>query len=65
MIASARRSLDRHVIEVDVGGPNGFRVLTERSNPAARGAVTGQATYGAFLSSLLAAGTQGSGVHLC
>ena len=53
------------MIEVDVGGPNGFRVLTERSNPAARGAVTGQATYGAFLSSLLAAGTQGSGVHLC
>ena len=57
--------LDRHVIEVDVRGPNGFRVLTERSNPAAQGAVTGQATYGSFLSSVLAGGTSGAGVHLC
>ena len=46
-------------------GPNGFRVVTERSNPAAKGAVTGQATYGSVLSSVLAAGRQGAGVHLC
>jgi hypothetical protein len=53
------------VIEVDARGANGFRVVTTRANPAVRGAVTGQATYGVFLASLLAAGTQGPGVWVC
>jgi len=57
--------LERHVIEVDLHGPNGYHVFTERSNPAAKGAVTGQATYVSFLSSLLLAGDRGSGVHFC
>ncbi|KAA0184284.1 hypothetical protein HAZT_HAZT002505 [Hyalella azteca] len=54
-----------HVVEVEVGGPGGFQVTTERKNPAAVGAVTGNVTYSAFVSSVLAAGLQGNGVHLC
>ena len=44
-------------MEVDVFGPgevqNQFTVKTVRHNPAAVGAVTGNATYASFLSSLL------------
>jgi aspartate dehydrogenase len=52
------RSLDAHVIYIDAGGPRRpdgtqFRVTTTRVNPAPPGAVTGAATYTAFLGSLL------------
>merc|ERR1712080_657823 len=55
---------DWHVVEVDVEGPvgpggNKFSVRTVRSNPASVGAVTGSATYGSFLSSLLRVGGKG------
>jgi len=61
---------DWHVVEVDVSGPlgpggNKFSVRTVRSNPASVGAVTGSATYGSFLSSLLRVGGKGPGFHLC
>lgn len=62
-------SLDAHIVEVDVLGPgaeqNLFTVKTIRHNPAASGAVTGNATYASFLSSLLGAHSQGPGLHLC
>merc|ERR1719367_2234017 len=59
-----------HVVEVDVGGPEGpggnnFQVKTVRSNPAGVGAVTGSATYASFLSSLVGVGGKGSGFHIC
>merc|ERR1712080_128708 len=55
---------DWHVVEVDVEGPvgpggNKFSVRTVRSNPASVGAVTGSATYGSFLPSLLRVGGKG------
>lgn len=44
-------------MEVDVCGPgeeqNQFTVKTVRHNPAKSGAVTGNATYASFLSSML------------
>ena len=49
------RSLDAHVVEVDIEGPDGFIVKSSRYNPAKEGAVTGNATYASFLNSLLAA----------
>jgi len=62
-------SLDAHIVEVDVTGPgeeqNQFTVKTVRHNPAASGAVTGNATYASFLSSMLGAHSQGPGLHLC
>lgn len=62
-------SLEAHIVEVDVFGPgevqNEFTVKTVRHNPAAVGAVTGNATYASFLSSLLGAHSQGPGLHLC
>lgn len=64
--------LDKHVTEVDVRGPGaetnpdtGFRVFTQRTNPAPAGSVTGTATYSAFLSSMTLANGKGDGVHLC
>ena len=45
------------MVEVDVIGPgqqqNRFTVKTVRHNPASSGAVTGNATYASFLSSML------------
>ena len=69
----ADASLDAHVITVEAtgavpaGGGPPFRCVSERYNPAPPGAVTGQATYAAFLSSLLAAaaGLLGPGLHMC
>lgn len=64
-------SLTGHVITIDASGapnPNGecFRVFTERYNPAAAGAVTGQATYDSFLSSVLLAHSKSpDAIHLC
>ncbi|XP_060111757.1 aspartate dehydrogenase domain-containing protein [Heteronotia binoei] len=56
---------DYHVVEVEVTGPGGFSVHTRRKNPAARGAVTGAATFAAFWSSLLVCQGHGGRVHLC
>eukprot|EP00003_Mantamonas_plastica_P011467 TRINITY_DN2118_c3_g1_i1.p1 TRINITY_DN2118_c3_g1~~TRINITY_DN2118_c3_g1_i1.p1 ORF type:complete len:147 (+),score=24.98 TRINITY_DN2118_c3_g1_i1:469-909(+) len=61
----ADTSLTSHEIEINVDGPNGFSVKTQRHNPAKKGAVTGNATYASFLSSLMLAQSMGSGVHLC
>ena len=61
----ADKSLKAHIIDIDVEGPNGFLVNTKRINPAGTGAVTGNATYASFLSSLLKASGQGSGIHFC
>ncbi|XP_067033612.1 aspartate dehydrogenase domain-containing protein-like [Acropora muricata] len=62
-------SLEAHIVEVDVIGPgqneNLFTVKTIRHNPAVPGAVTGNATYASFLSSMLGAHSQGPGLHLC
>jgi len=57
-------------LEIEVTGPETpgygeFKVVTVRSNPAPPGAVTGQATYGSFLSSLLRAHGRGKGFHFC
>lgn len=63
--------LDAHVIEIEALGPERadggerFRVSTERYNPAPPGAVTGKATFGSFVSSMLGARGGGRGVHLC
>ena len=63
-------TLDAHVIEVVAVGhprPSGdcFRVTSTRHNPAAKGAVTGSATYISFVSSMVLAGGRGRGVHFC
>ena len=63
-------SLQAHVITVDVKGPvradgSSFRVFTERYNPAPPGAITGSATYAAFLASLVRATGFKSGTRLC
>ncbi|EDO41188.1 predicted protein [Nematostella vectensis] len=49
----ADTSLNAHIVEVDVTGLNGFTVKTVRTNPSAPGAVTGNATFASFLSSIL------------
>jgi aspartate dehydrogenase len=64
------KSLNAHVIDIEVigptmGGDDKFRVFTQRYNPAAVGAVTGNATYGSFYSSLLFAHSKGAGLHFC
>lgn len=61
---------DCHVVEVDVTGPgepgSEFTVRTVRNNPAAMGAVTGSATFSAFISSVRRAHGRGPGtIHLC
>mmetsp|Transcript_3563 Transcript_3563/g.13639 ORF Transcript_3563/g.13639 Transcript_3563/m.13639 type:complete len:276 (-) Transcript_3563:1441-2268(-) len=55
--------LEAHIIDIVVEGKNGFKVETSRFNPALTGAVTGQATYGSFLTSLLKAHSLGAGIH--
>jgi len=64
------RSLNSHVIEIDLSGPssNGtdsFTVKTVRNNPCVMGAVTGNATYASFFESMKRAHGKGVGVHLC
>lgn len=65
----ADTSLAAHVIVIEVVGPTSgedtFRITTTRNNPAKVGAVTGNATYGSFLSSLVKANGQGEGFHFC
>lgn len=55
--------LDAHIVDIAVDGEGGFSVRTTRHNPAAVGAVTGNATYTSFLSSMLACGGRGPGFH--
>lgn len=63
--------LEAHIVEIDVTGPQGpsddrpFTSKTVRYNPAKPGAVTGDATYVSFWSSLLSAKNQGAGLHFC
>lgn len=49
-----------HVVRVQVVGPGGFSVDTTRVNPARPGAVTGNATYASFVSSVIAAARSGA-----
>lgn len=66
----ADRSLECHIVEIEVTGPSGedgqqFTVKTTRTNPCRIGAVTGNATYASFLYSVKRAHGKGGGVHLC
>lgn len=61
----ARKAHHAHVVEIEVEGPNGFKVCTTRHNPAQKGAVTGDQTYAAFLMSLKATGGRGNGLFFC
>lgn len=61
----AQKEHDAHIIDIEVEGPNEFKVNTRRYNPAKKGAVTGDETYNSFLISLLKAGGQGGGFHFC
>jgi len=61
----AQKEHDAHIIDIEIEGPNGFKVHTRRHNPAKKGAVTGDETYNSFLISLLKAGGQGAGFHFC
>jgi aspartate dehydrogenase len=76
----ADKSLEAHVIEIEVLGPRSssslesdklgekrehFSVNTVRYNPAKVGAVTGNATYASFFSSLICCGGKGTGFHFC
>jgi predicted dinucleotide-utilizing enzyme len=49
------KDLAAHVVIVQIEGPGGFTLESTRYNPAKTGAVTGNATYASFLSSLLKA----------
>ena len=71
----ADRRLESHVVTVEAVGPSPgttddgveappFRVVTTRDNPALPGAVTGSATFGSFLSSLLRARGHETGVYM-
>lgn len=62
LVADTR--LEEHTVVVDVYGKNGFHVQTVRHNPAAVGAVTGNATYKSFVYSLARARSHlTGGVH--
>jgi len=66
----ADKQLHAHIVEIRVLGPDKgdlgkFSVTTQRVNPAMPGAVTGQATFISFLSSMLNAGGRGHGFHFC
>ena len=61
------RRLEAHIVEIEATGPGTppFTIKTVRYNPAAATAVTGNATYETFYSSVLRARGWGSGVHFC
>lgn len=67
----ADRSLNCHIVEVEVFGPlinegkDQFTVKTVRINPCQMGAVTGNATYASFVNSMEKAFGKGRGLHLC
>jgi predicted dinucleotide-utilizing enzyme len=62
------KDLSAHVVIVQIQGPGGFTLESTRYNPAKTGAVTGNATYASFLSSMLKATTHSrtgtGGVHI-
>ncbi|XP_030649338.1 aspartate dehydrogenase domain-containing protein [Chanos chanos] len=64
-IVSDTALADYHLVEVEVTGADGFSVKTVRKNPAKLGAVTGNATYNSFWSSLLVCRGHGGRVYLC
>ncbi|XP_030847443.1 putative L-aspartate dehydrogenase [Strongylocentrotus purpuratus] len=70
-IASDPNAREYHLIQIDVIGPGdasagkAFTVSTTRKSPASYKAVTSNATYVSFFSSVLRAQGQGAGVHLC
>lgn len=64
-IVSDTALADYHIVEVEATGPDGFSVKTVRKNPAKLGAVTGNATYNSFWSSLLVCRGHGGRVYLC
>jgi len=61
----AQKTTDAHIIDIELRGQDGFYVNTRRYNPAKKGAVTGNQTYHAFLSSLLEAHSKGAGIQFC
>lgn len=61
----AQKEHDAHLIDIIVTGQNGFKVSTQRYNPAKKGAVSGAETYNSFLSSLVNAKDGGSGFRFC
>jgi len=61
----AQKEHDAHLIDIEVTGQNGFKVTTQRYNPAKKGAVSGAETYHSFLSSLVNAKGGGSGFSFC
>lgn len=61
----AQKQHDAHLIEIEVTGQNGFKVTTQRYNPAKKGAVSGAETYNSFLSSLLNAKGGNAGFRFC
>lgn len=61
-------TLEYHLVEVELRGPprddgKQFRLEYRRINPAAKGAVTGSATYRSFMNSLVRSVGAGDGVH--
>lgn len=62
-------SLNSHIVRVEVLGPDlkegQFRLAFEKNNPAAKGAVTGQATYDSFYHSIQKAFKGAAGLHFC
>lgn len=61
----ARKDDDTHSQRIEVQGPNGFAVTVDRHNPARKGAVTGDETFGSFLRTMLTPRPQTSGFHFC
>jgi len=61
----AHKATDAHLVEIEASGKNGFKVKTQRFNPAKKGAVTGNETYYSFLASLLNATASKKGMHFC
>jgi len=61
-------ALTDHIVEVELRGPprpdgSCYRLQMRRINPAAKGAVTGSATYRSFFNSLLRSHGGGDGIH--
>jgi len=61
----AQKQHDAHLIDIEIIGQNGFKVTTQRYNPAKKGAVSGAETYNSFLSSLLNANGGNNGFKFC
>ncbi|KAI6233670.1 Aspartate dehydrogenase domain-containing protein [Aphelenchoides fujianensis] len=54
-----------HIVEYELKGENGFCIKLRRENPAKQGAVTGDSTYFAFLSSVIETLHKPPGFNLC